>query len=215
MEFLNFFGNKNDPFGIGYVNDSIENFCDALNVPTLVGYICGIVLAVLVGFLAYKLVRVVTAVAMGAFGYYCGAAVFGVIAENFSGLPSFLEYVAGGVVALVFLIIGAKKAAYVWYLLAAVGGYAVASAFADGKMMIGLFGGAILAIFAVYAPKFMFILYSSVAVGVLTVNFVGHIADLEIFQLDTNYIAVIIAAAIAVFFTLIQCAINRKAKALR
>ena len=210
-------------------NEVIEEWATAINVPEIVFYIVGAVLAFSLGFLAYKAVRILMGLTAGAFAFFLiGGAVYELTLNIFHfQLNDLIRYIICGVLAVLFFIAGYAKSRYVLIGLMTAIGYAVTlfytSPYIDG-ILPAVAGAILLGALTVFFPRLIYIVATSFAFGFMLVYMVSCIfPQVTILNMQENWLALLIAGGVALIMMLVQLVIThdqdhserRKGKAVR
>ena len=168
-----------------------------------------------VGLFGYKLVKPLASLLMGYVGYFIGAEIYSaVIKQHFESCPQWVLYVVGGVFAALFIFLGFVKFSYVWFALAAVGGYVAVSFYSNGNLILAL-GGALLAGFlTVTLVRTAVILMTSAGCGFLSIGLLsGLLPKVDAFRPNAcNWAAIGLMAMMFFIFATFQFVTNRRRK---
>ena len=196
---------------VGNLNNFLSDVAakTSLDVRILLGV--GIGLALIVGLFGYKLIKLLLSVSFAAVGYTVGAELFLFLGTKINSLHGWMEYVCGGIIAVLFLSMAFAKFSYVWFASAFLIGLVGASLFIPQEYSSVIFGAAlVISLISIMLIRTMFILTTSFGAGILCVNFVFEIVpSLTWLNLQASQIALWIAVGIAVVLALVQFVTNR------
>lgn len=195
--------------------EGLSGLAESLSVATWIPFAVLLVLAVFLGQAAYKLIKLVTALSLGAVGYFVGEALFGLLVESFPKLPAWAVYVFGGVAALLFCILAFTKFSYAWYGLATLVGYVLLAALLpSGNEFLSLGGALLFAFLGVCLIRAVFILATSIAASGIAVFSLGAIFPEQSFlQLGgEDWLVYAVLGGLALLFATVQFLTNRKEK---
>ena len=202
------------------LNDMVSSWAEKINISETVLLIVGLVLSIAIGFTSYKLIKLILSLATGYVGYFIGVELFTVLesklmqaAKNSVDLPDWLQYVFGGLVALLFLLLAFKRASYALFMAAAAMGFAIVAFYTDSSILA--LGGAILVAFlSVIFVRFLYIWATSAVCGFLTVSFLSALLpkqELLVLKIG-NWAAILIALAVTLLFAIEQFLTNKRRK---
>lgn len=191
------------------LNGNISKWSELSCIPELVFGIVGILLALAIGLVGYKLIRPTMSLIMAYAGLMLGDRIFRVL-DEWHCLPDWLSWVFAIVVAIAFASLAFARASYVFAILAGIGAYCTVLFYIDDQILA--LGGAVVAAIAVsYLVRTAYILITGLTAGLLMVNFLSVIfPKAAVFDLRIDApIPLIIAGSVALIFILTQYATNR------
>ena len=194
------------------LNGKVGEWAEAIKVPSMVLFIAGIVLALLIGLVGYRLSKPTLALLMAGFGYAVGNELFAAfIGTNADKAPGWVAYVVGGVVALLFLVLSCLKPKASLLFLAAFCGYMIVGYYAKNNAILSIGGAIVMAMIGVLLSRAFYITVTSVAGGAFAVSFLSQLLPkVELLQIKSGaWIPLVIMAALAVLFIIIQAASNK------
>jgi hypothetical protein len=192
---------------------AIDATAAKLHIKAMILYIVGVALALVIGVLGYRLIKLVLSAGLAYFGYLVGLELFTYLGTKFADLPSFLAYVCGGIFAVLFFVAAFLRFSYALYsVLCALGAYLVVF-YTGGTWLLGLGGGILFALIAIFFVRASFVLISSFVGGVCCIGFLGKLLpDVAILQLGANATAFYIALGAVLVFALLQFLTTRRPK---
>ncbi|MBQ8431851.1 MAG: hypothetical protein IJX28_03100 [Clostridia bacterium] len=190
--------------------DVIDGSAAYLGISATVLYIVGIVCAVLIGVLAYRLVKLFLALLGGGLGYLIGTQLFWEVRTE--AMPEWLAYVFGGVVALAFLWLTFGRASYLWFGIMAVVGFCAVRFWLTEDLWIGVGGGFLLAILSMRFFRLFYMLTTGLGCGFLAAGCLAavlpEVAVLQPASDNVGYFAISLGAAAV--FCLAQYLLHRR-----
>lgn len=189
---------------------NISKWSDLSKIPELVFGIVGIVLALLIGFVGYKLIRPTVSLLVAYAGLIVGDQLFRVLDAHLVNMPDWASWIFAAWIALVFAALAFARASYVWAILAGAGGYCTVLFYID-NVILALGGAFLVAIIVSYLVRTSYVLFSGITAGLLTVKFLFIIfPKATVFDLGIDEpMSLILAGCIALIFILTQFATNR------
>ena len=196
---------------IGNLNNILVDLAAKISVDARILFGIGIGLALIVGLFGYKLIKLLLSLSFAAVGYTVGTQLFLFLGSKITNIPTWAEYVCGGILAILFLCMSFAKFSYVWFGSAVLMGYVAASLFIPAEYPLLILGAAlVIGLISVMLIRTMFVLTTSLGAGLLCVNFVFEIVpSLTWLNLQASQIALWIAVGIAVVLALVQFVTNR------
>lgn len=194
------------------INSGISSFAGKVHLPSLVTFLIGVVLAVFLGVCGYRFIKLFMSLSFGAIGYCIGVELTAFVNSKLTNyvLLSWMQYVIGAVVALLFLALAFRKFSYVMFAEIALVGISTGLFYTDGNKLLALGTGLLLALISVYLVRWVFIAVSSVIGAFLAVDFLSQVIDVAFLKLDTSFVALFIALGVALVFIVIQLVSTQK-----
>jgi len=195
------------------LNGRLTDWATARGIATWLVFALGLAVSVILGFVGYRLIKLVMGLSFGMIGYVVGKALFAFLAEKWEWLPAWCVYVLGAAVALVFLCLAFAKFSYAMFVSFALAGYCV-TLFYTGNTALALGGGILLAMLSVFMVRIVFIPTCSFLCGFLSISFLSQLlSKVESLQLkDGNRLSLCCAIGLSVIFAVFQFVKNRKYK---
>ncbi len=194
------------------LNGKIGEWAEGIKVPSIALFAAGILLALLIGVVGYRLAKPTLAVLMAGFGYVVGNELYtAFIGANAEKVPGWVIYVVGGVVALLFLVLSCLKPKASLLFLAAFCGYMIVAYYAKDNAILSIGGAILMAMIGVLLSRPFYIIVTSVAGGAFAVSFLSQLLPkIELLQIKSGaWIPLVIIAALAVLFIIIQAVSNK------
>ncbi len=212
-------GQVRDLYGVLDVcNDNLTSFVESFGLPTWALWAAGIVLALVVGFFGYRLIKLIMGVALAGIGYLIGVALFEHVNSLMEiDLPAWLVYIFGAGLAVIFLMLTIPKFSYALFIGAGVLGFGLTLFYVSNNYTLALGGAFLIAMLTVFAVRYVFILISSALGAVLTVNCLAMLLPgFGFLQLNNESKGIILVAVLTVIFFLVQIiSTHKSAKAER
>lgn len=196
------------------LNKVFQLVADSTKIPVIVWGIVGVLIAVAIGVLGYKLIKPVLAAVMACIGFFAGVDVYlTFIWQKVEWMPVWSCYVIAVILAALFFLLTWKRPMGGMFSFAAVVGFTLVSFYTD-SMVIIMAGGILLAMLSAIITRFVFILVTGALSGLFAVCSLSQILpNVEFFQIkNDNMIALIVVGAVALLFVVVQLIINRHHK---
>ncbi|MBQ8439138.1 MAG: hypothetical protein IJX19_00610 [Clostridia bacterium] len=200
--------------GFFYLLNSIHQtvlggLADSLGIHVNVLFVIGLCLAVLGGLLAYRFVKAFLALFAAGFGFLIGMRVYFCVQTE--TMPYWVCYLFGAVLAIFFFCLAYGRASYVWYVMASLAGYWVTWTYLEKDFLVALGGAFVLAMLSIALFRVVYILFTSLGCGVLTVSFLSPLLpNTGFLRLEPkNFGFWVTALAVSAIFIVAQCLINR------
>lgn len=188
-------------------------------IPEKAILVAGMVLAVLVGTLGYKYIKLLSTTVFGIVGFVIGFAGFRMVKAHFAwDTPDFVDYVIG-IVVLAFLgYLAYKKFSYALFTIAgATGfliGYFISSHFLTAEpsthYLVGTAAAIVIALVAMSFVRYGFISVLSVGAGFTFMAMLSELLpDFRFFN-PSELVGMLLAIIIACIFVAIQLSLSRK-----
>ena len=214
--FENFFNDltNTDLFALlAKLTDGLTTGAEGMGIPPMVFYIVGLVAALAVGVLGYKIIKLLTAAAAAFVGYYfVGAELYFQIAEWLElDLPLWVPYIPAAIFGVLFFFLAFKKFSYAFYTVMALVGF-ILTYFYFKNVVLAIGGAILLALLCVCVLRIAFILLTSVVAAFVAVEMVAALVPtVELLQLSyTNLLGFAVVGVAALVFVVLQLIITRK-----
>lgn len=199
--------------------EQTAQIADRLNTSHNAMFVAGIVLALVIGLLGYRLIKPIMGIFIGLVGYFAGTDLFGYLQETSSVIskaPAWNGYIVGAVAALLFMALGFSKFSYAMFALYALISFNFISRYLPGHLVIAIAGAIVIALLSTLVIRFSFILISSAIGGFATVMYLGTLLPkISFLRLGEQKAAFWVAFGISVFFLIFQYATrSRKSNSL-
>ena len=196
------------------VTDKMGAVAEQLNLPAVVLYAGGALLALVIGLFGYKLIKLLMGLGAAGVSFVAGVVLFDLITSKLKlELGDIATYVAAGVFALIMFFLSFKLFNYVMYLGMAALGYAVVGFYVGAEhMLIALAGGVVFALITMLFTRLSFVVLTSFAGGYLALAMASAIMPgVEMLQLGTGIVPIAIGAGVAFVMFVFQMITSHKA----
>ena len=174
-------------------------------IPEKVILAAGLLVAVLVGTLGYKYIKLLSTAAFGAVGFVIGYMGFRMAKGHFDwDLPNALNYVAGVAILALLGYLAYKKIAYALFTIAGVTGFLVGY-FIYPNYFVGAAAAIIIALVAMHFIRYGFVGLFSVAAGFTVMCIVAKLfPDVSWLSMTEGFVGKLIAVVLSLIFVAIQ-----------
>ena len=181
-----------------------------IKLPTIAVFVAGAILALLVGALGYKYIKLISTVCFAVAGYGIGEALFRNAQNVFSWqLPDFASKIAGVVLMLVLAFLAFKKIAYALFGVAGAAGFVAMYLFVPNYIVAAAVG-VVVAMVAMYFVRWAFVIITSCAAGaVLMAILSAMVPSVGILQLS-GVVGKVLAILAAIIFVSVQITSTKK-----
>jgi hypothetical protein len=192
------------------VNNRFDWLAEKTGWNTTVFYVVAIAVAVVIGLWAMRLIKPISALAIGGVGYLAGTEIYRLLVSNIGFMekwPDWGKYVLGGVLAVILAILGWKKCLHAVLVIYAVAGYYFAN-----NVLVGIAGALLLTLLAAFVVRFAFILVTSAGSAYLLVLALGKLLPkVSFLQLAgaERTVPLCVFGTVAIVLFLIQCETTR------
>lgn len=196
-------------------NNKFEWLLDKLDWNSTLYYILALALGLVLGLLAMRLIKPLSALLLGVCGYGAGVRIFQYLTANVSFMekcPDWSKYVLAGVLAVVLAILGWSKCLHVVVAGYAVIGFYLAINYVTKSIWIGVAGAVLFALIAACVVRFAFIVFASGASAYVLVLSLGKLLPkVEWLQVASaeRVIPICVVCVVALVFILIQSETTR------
>ena len=182
---------------------------DKCKIPSMIFFIAGIALALIIGLATFKLARPTLIIVGGFFGIMAGSALFYELWAKFTWMPAWLCYVFCilGAAILLCITVGKPSGALAFYV--GLLGY-LAAFFYLSDVIVSLAIAFVCTLIASLFPRVCCICISSFVGGLLTVGFLSMLLPkVNELRFGNSWTAITIALVITVAYALVQFANSR------
>lgn len=197
------------------VNNRFDWLADTLGWNKTVFYIVAIVIAIVIGLWAMRLIKPLTALGTGFVGYLAGLRIYTALVQQVGFMekwPDWGKYVLGAVLALLLAILGWKKCLHAVLLVYGLVGFYFSICYISKSGWVGLAGAIVLMFLAAFVVRFAFILATSAGSAYLLVLALGKLLPkigwLQLAGTERT-IPLCIVGTVAIVLFLIQCETTR------
>ena len=197
------------------VNNRFDWLAEKTGWNTTVFYVVAIAVAVVIGLWAMRLIKPISALAIGGVGYLAGTEIYRLLVSNIGFMekwPDWGKYVLGGVLAVILAILGWKKCLHAVLVIYAVAGYYFASYYFANNVLVGIAGALLLTLLAAFVVRFAFILVTSAGSAYLLVLALGKLLPkVSFLQLAgaERTVPLCVFGTVAIVLFLVQCETTR------
>lgn len=196
-------------------NNKLDWIVEQLEWNTTVYYILTLALGVVLGLLAMRLIKPLSALLLGVIGYGAGVRIFQYLTTNVSFMekcPDWSKYIFGAVLAVVLAILGWSKCLHVVVAGYAVIGFYFAFNYITNSVWIGVAGTILFALLSAFVVRFAFIVFASGASAYVVILSLGKLLPkVEWLQVASaeRLIPICVVCVVALIFILIQSETTR------
>ena len=194
--------------------EQTARIADRVNTSHNSMFVAGVVLALVIGLLGYRLIKPIMGIFIGLVGYFAGADLFGYLHETssvVSNAPAWNGYIVGAVIALGFMALGFSKFSYAMFALYALISFNFIFRALPEHLLIAIAGAMVIAFLSTLVVRFSFILISSATGGFASVMYLGTLLPkVKFLQLGEQKAAFWVAFGLSAFFLIFQYATRSK-----
>ncbi len=191
---------------------AITDFAASKGIQSWLIFGAGILISILIGLFAVRIVKLLLALMMGYVGYAVGVAVFTFFAKDQAN-AEWMAYAAGAVAAIIFFALAYAKFSYAYFTLAAYIGYIVGLYYFDNNTVIAIGAGLLIGFIAAVFARVFFVLLTSLTSGAIVASFLAALLPnaewLEVSAKSTGFLAV--ALGVSAVFAVVQFISSRRA----
>ncbi len=199
----------------GLNEDVIAVWAEQLKLGRTLALILCAVIALVLGFLAYKYIKLFVSVGTAVMGFFLGRRLFEAVRADW--MWDWMIWVFAALCALVLFALALRRSTYVCYTAMLLLGYCLVRFYLVDQFWVALGGALLLALVTVSYFRTMFILTSSFTCGILTCSFLFallpdvKILEYQLFVLESgNLIFWLLALVLTLVFATVQFLINRR-----
>ena len=195
---------------LNLITEKLSYLATIIKLPALAMFILGAVVALLVGTMGYKYIKLVSTICFAAAGYGIGEAIFRMAKDSFGwNVPSFTNIIAGVVLMVVLAILAYKKFAYALFGVAGFAGFLVAY-FIFPNYVVAIAVGLVVAMVAMYFIRYAFVGITSLFAGFFLMAMMSAMVPaVRLFQLS-GIVGKLLAIVIALIFVSVQIRVTKK-----
>ena len=150
---------------LNLVSEKLSDLATAIKLPALAMFVLGAIVALLVGALGYKYIKLFSTICFAAAGYGIGEALFRTAKASFAwDVPDFANIIAGVVLLALMAVLAYKKFAYALFGLAAFIGFFVMYLLVP-NYIIAIAVGVVVAMLAMCFVRYAFVILTSLVAG--------------------------------------------------
>lgn len=196
-------------------NHRLDWLAGQLGWNTTVYYILALALGVVLGLLAMRLIKPLSALLLGAFGFIAGIRTFEYLIISVSFMekcPDWSKYIFGAVLAVVLAILGWSKCLHLVVVGYGVIGFYLAMHYVTYSIWAGIAGALLFALLSAFVVRFAFIVFASGASAYVMILSLGKLLPkVEWLQVASTerLIPICVVCVVALIFILIQSETTR------
>ena len=174
-------------------------------IPEKAVLIAGLVLAVFIGILGYKYIKLLSTAFFAVAGYIIGSAGFGVIKGHFGwNIPNVVSYLVGVALLILLAYVAYKKFAYALCIIAGGIGF-LAGYFIYPRYLVAAAVAVVVAMLAMCFVRYGFTAILSVTAGFLFMGMISAmVPDVRLLSLTEGFVGKLIAIVLSLIFVAIQ-----------
>ena len=211
--FIDFLGAGNVPKALVWVTEELSAFAASIKIPDMVLFALGSLIALLIGVIGYKCVKLLSATFFGVCGYAIGNALVSVAKAKLElEVPGFVGIIIGIVLLAVLGYLAYKKFAYalfgmIWFAIF------VFAYFVFPNYVLAAAAGLVVALASTYFVRFAVIVITSFFGGFAVVAMISAMVPwVKVFNFNQGIISKILALAVFAVFVIIQFATTQSKK---
>ena len=211
--FLEFLGAGNVPKALVWATEKLSAFAASIKIPELVLFAFGALVALLVGVIGYKCVKLLSAACFGIGGYAIGHALFTAAKAKFEwNVPNFVGIIIGVVLLAVLGYLAYRKFAYalfgmIWFAIF------LFAYFVYPNYLVAAAAGLVAALLSAYFVRLAVIVVTSFVGGFTVVAMVSAMVPwVKFFNYSQTKLSIVLALVIFVIFAIVQLATTKPKK---
>ena len=192
------------------IAEKVSFLATTIKLPAIAMLVVGAIIAILVGTLGYKYIKLLSTVCFAVAGYGIGEALFS-LASNSLGwkLPDYAGIIAGVVLFALLGFLAFKKIAFAMFGVACFAGFVMMYLFLP-NYIIAIAVGAVVAMVSMYFVRYAFVIITSCAAGAVLMAMISAMApQVALLQLG-GLVGKILAISAALIFVSVQFSATKK-----
>ena len=187
------------------LSDALAVMADSVNLPHTVAFLWGSLVAVLVGFLGYRYVKILPAAYFGVVGYALGSSLFVLANARFDlDLPNLCKHIVGLALMAGLAYLSYKKIAYALFCMAWFSAFVLAY-FIYPNYILAIAVGLVAAMVAMHFVRYAVIIFTSFGGGFLLMAMVSAMApDITRLSLEVGRTGKALAILVSLLFAVVQ-----------
>lgn len=189
--------------------EKLSYLATVIKLPAMVMLLLGAVVAILVGTLGYKYIKLIATACFAIAGYGIGEAIFRTAKNSFGwNTPDYASIIAGVVLLALLGFLAYKKIAYALFGVAGLAGFALMY-FIFPNYLIAVAVGVVVALLAMYFVRRSFIFITSFSAGLVLMALISAMAPtVKLLQLS-GLVGKILAIIVSLIFVSIQMGLTQ------
>lgn len=190
---------------LNLITDKLSSAAETIKLPTIVMLALGAIVAVLVGTLGYKYIKLLSTICFAIAGYGLGGSLFEVAKAQYGwNVPDLVGTIVGVAMLLLLAFLAYKKFAYALFGVACFTGFILAY-FIYPDYIIAIAAGVVVAMLSMYFVRYAFVIITSFGGGFAMIAMLSAIApQVALLKLDEGFIGTFLAVIASLFFVSIQ-----------
>ncbi len=203
--FFEILGAGDIPSAMNVIIDKLSALATSIKLPAVAMFVLGAIVAVLVGVLGYKYIKLLSTVCFAVAGYGIGNSLFEVAKAHFAwNVPNLVGTLAGVVLLVLLGYLAYKKFAYALFGVACFAGFIFAY-FVYPNYILAIAVGIIVAMVSMYFVRYAFVVITSFAGGYMLVGMFSAIfPHIALLKLDEGFVGMFLAIVASLLFVSIQ-----------
>ena len=179
-------------------------------IPDKVILIAGLILAVFVGVLGYKYIKLLSTAVFGVIGYAIGFECFNMAKNHFGwNIPEFVAYLLGIAMLVLLGCLAYKKFAYALFSIAGMAGF-LTGYFIYPSYFLAIAMAVLVAMLSMNFVRYGFVIILSVSAGFIFMGMISAMApEVALLSLTKGFVGILLAIMIALVFVAIQLSMSR------
>ena len=200
---------------LNLVSEKLSDLATAIKLPALAMFVLGAIVALLVGALGYKYIKLLSTICFAAAGYGIGEALFRTAKTSFAwDVPDFANIIAGVVLLVLMAILAYKKFAYALFGLAAFIGFFVMYLLVP-NYIIAIAVGVVVAMLAMCFVRYAFVILTSLVAGYFLMAMISAmVPTVSLLQLSGVVGNILAILAVLMFVSIQLTGTKKEAKKL-
>lgn len=195
---------------LNLITEKLSFAATTIKLPALALFVVGAIVAILVGTLGYKYIKLLSTICFAVAGYGVGVALLNTLKTSFSwNLPGFAGTIAGIVFLALLGFLAYKKFAYALFGVACFAGFVVTYLLYP-NYVIAIAVGGVVAMLAMYFVRYAFVIITSFSAGAVLMEMISAMApQAKLLQLE-GFVGKALAIVAAVIFVSVQLQVTHK-----
>ena len=192
------------------IAEKVSFLATTIKLPAIAMLVVGAIIAILVGTLGYKYIKLLSTVCFAVAGYGIGEALFRTASNSFGWkFPDYAGIIAGVVLFALLGFLAFKKIAFAMFGVACFAGFVMMYLFLP-NYVIAIAVGAVVAMVSMYFVRYAFVIITSCAAGAVLMAMISAMApQVALLQLG-GLVGKILAITAALIFMSVQFSATKK-----